>query len=61
MLYLLHLKEPPRKNETDLKEEEDFQLALALSQSEAEAKEKEKLRVTQAILNNSYKKGYFWI
>lgn len=58
---MLHLKEPPRKNETDLKEEEDLQLALALSQSEAEAKEKEKLRVTQAILSNSYKKGYFCI
>lgn len=59
MPNLFNLKEPPRKNETDLKEEEDLQLALALSQSEAEAKEKEKLRVTQAILNNSFKKGEF--
>ncbi|CAG9773958.1 unnamed protein product [Ceutorhynchus assimilis] len=49
-------QEPPRKSEEDLKEEEELQLALALSQSEAEAKEKEKLRVTNALLNNSFKK-----
>ncbi|XP_060522898.1 hepatocyte growth factor-regulated tyrosine kinase substrate isoform X2 [Cylas formicarius] len=49
-------QEPPRKTDTELREEEELQLAIALSQSEADARENEKLKITNT-LHNAYNKA----